>query len=270
MKIHGDYHKLMSKHLNEHFEIKIFGTSGKPLMVFPTSCGRFYDCEERGVISTLAPLIESKDIVVICVDSRDWQSWFKEPKDSWMGINHQKYEKCITEEIIPWLHKFMGINEKFITTGNSWGGYHALNFALKFPKLFDSAISLSGAYSLKMVIGEYYDDSVYFNDMLKYMPNLSDKDILQELKNSYLVICHGKGSWELCNHDAWELAQILGLKQIPHCYSVWDERYPHDWNSWFEQLPFFMDKFKNGVDTAIGKKIIIGPKRIKQMLKITM
>ncbi|OFZ23356.1 MAG: hypothetical protein A2202_02560 [Bdellovibrionales bacterium RIFOXYA1_FULL_36_14] len=256
-----EYHKFYSKHLGDDFEIKVFGNTGKPVMVFPTSCGRFFDYENNGMIDRMHSFIENGEIHVICVDSRDHLSWFG-AKGSVMGDNHLKYEHCITKDLVAFAKNELNITEKFLATGNSWGGFHALNFSLKFPEIFDSAISLSGAYRAQDACGNYYDQNVYFNDMLAYLPGLHDEKILSQLKKTYLIICHGRGSYEIHNNDAWSLAQILGTKQIAHWYSVWSEAYPHDWPSWHKQISFFLYHLRDGINLPDGNKIIIGKDRV--------
>jgi len=238
--------KLKSTNLGQDFDYKIYGTSGKPLVVFPCSQGRYFDYENFGMIEILKPFIEAGDLLVITVDSRDSDSWYGK-KDSQMGVNHRKYELCITQELIPHISKTYGINECFMTTGNSWGAYHALNFSLKFPGIFDSAICLSGAYSLKTVVGNYYDESIYYNDIPMYLANLWAPELLRELKDSYFIICHGKGSWELHNDEAAMAVRMLYDRKITYWYDVWGENYPHDWNSWKQQIGKFIGSLKEGV-----------------------
>ena len=42
-----EYHKWYSNALRRDMELLIFGHSGIPLLVFPTSMGRFFDYESR-------------------------------------------------------------------------------------------------------------------------------------------------------------------------------------------------------------------------------
>ncbi len=43
-----EYHKWYSNALRRDMELLVFGHSGVPLLVFPTSMGRFFDYESRG------------------------------------------------------------------------------------------------------------------------------------------------------------------------------------------------------------------------------
>ena len=134
-----NYHKFFSRQLGVDFELKSYGSAGKPVMVFPTSCGRFYDYEDRGMIEAVGEFIERGDIRLFAVDGRDWESWYKPVKDKWIGLRHSQYEACITGETLPFIERTYGISEKFMATGNSFGAFHSANFFLKFPGFFDSA-----------------------------------------------------------------------------------------------------------------------------------
>ena len=52
-----EYHKWKSSRLGREMELLVFGHAGMPVVVFPTSGGRFYEFEDRGMIGAL----EGKD-----------------------------------------------------------------------------------------------------------------------------------------------------------------------------------------------------------------
>ena len=53
-----EYHKGYSQELHREMELLVFGHAGTPLLVFPTSMGKFFEYEDRGMIGVLAPKIE--------------------------------------------------------------------------------------------------------------------------------------------------------------------------------------------------------------------
>ncbi|MCX5785206.1 MAG: alpha/beta hydrolase-fold protein [Elusimicrobia bacterium] len=256
-----NYHKFFSARLGQNFEFKAYGTAGKPVMVFPTSCGRFFDYAERGMIEAMAEFIERGEIIVFTVDGRDWESWYKPVQDKWIGIRHSQYEDCIIEEVIPFISRTYNTDEKFLATGNSMGAFHAANFFLKFPRCFDCAVCLSGIYTLRSELHGYYDTGIYFNEPLSYMPGLKDENILSKLREGYIVITHGYGAWEIFNDQAKELSRILKDKNIPCWYDPWGERWPHDWETWLAQIKKYMADFKAGVLFKEGTLKLTGPDR---------
>ncbi|MDQ3950853.1 MAG: esterase, partial [Gemmatimonadota bacterium] len=48
--MHRDYRRWFSPALGRDMELLIFGHSGARVLVFPTSMGRFFEWEDRGMI----------------------------------------------------------------------------------------------------------------------------------------------------------------------------------------------------------------------------
>src|ERR1043165_4307901 len=71
-----DHVKWYSPSLQRDMELLAFGERGFPVVVFPTSGGRFHEYEDRGMVQALAPKIERGELQVICVDSVDQESWY--------------------------------------------------------------------------------------------------------------------------------------------------------------------------------------------------
>ena len=53
-----DYIKWYSPSLHRDMKLLAFGHAGFPIVVFPTSGGRFWEYEDRGMVGALAPKIE--------------------------------------------------------------------------------------------------------------------------------------------------------------------------------------------------------------------
>src|SRR6202041_3495681 len=95
-RMQREYHKWFSHRLNRETEVLVFGHRGARVIVFPTREGRFYDYENFGLVSSLAPPIESGRIQLFCVDSVDSESlyaWGKSPRDR--IARHNLYEQYI-------------------------------------------------------------------------------------------------------------------------------------------------------------------------------
>src|SRR5262245_3682711 len=101
--MHREYQKWFSPALDRDMELLIFSqderTGGLPYIVFPTSMGRFFEFEDRGMIGALWQKIEAGYLQLFCVDSVDSESWyarFKHPKERLK--RHSQYERYILEE----------------------------------------------------------------------------------------------------------------------------------------------------------------------------
>ena len=58
------YHKNWSSHLGRDMEHKRYGHAGRPVVMFPTSRGRFFQYEDTGTIAALAGFVEAGRIPV--------------------------------------------------------------------------------------------------------------------------------------------------------------------------------------------------------------
>ncbi len=239
-----EYHKNWSQQLNQEMEFKVYGSAGKPVLVFPSFGGRFYDFEDFGMIQAISHLIEAGRYQVFTVDSIDRQSWGNAnilPPER--ARRHEDYDRYITQEMIPYIQNRLPAPSLLLATGCSMGGYHSANFFFRHPDLFDSVVSLSGLLQVRMFVGEYMDDIVYFNSPLLYLRNLQDPWYLEKYRRSQIILCAGQGAWEdAMNTDIQEMRQILMEKQVPAWIDLWGYDVNHDWPWWRKQLPYFLEK----------------------------
>lgn len=207
-----------------------FGHGGMPLLVFPTSMGRFFDYENRGMISLLASKIERGELQVFCVDSVDTESWYnKSVEPRTRALRHIQYEKYIVHEFLVFVRARNPAPQAAVT-GCSFGGYHAVNFALKHPDMIAQCISMSGAFDIHQFLDGYYDDNCYFNCPQDYLPNLADDWYLTHFRKMRIVL--GSADWDICLDQNMRLSAVLNSKAVPHWLDVYQDHSPHDWPLW--------------------------------------
>jgi len=240
-----EYHKWWSPSLNQDMELKVYGHHGKAVVVFPTSGGRFYQYEDFGMVEACRPFVDEGKIKLFTVDSVDHQSWFNQgahPADR--ARRHNDFDRYIVEEVAPFIRDHGSTSPKFLATGCSLGGYHSANFFFRHPDIFDSLIALSGLYSLHFSVGDYMDDSVYFNSPLAYLPDLGDPWYLDQYRESAIIICSGQGAWEDGQGDAHAIKRILDEKQVPCWVDFWGHDVNHDWPWWRKQMPYYLGRLE--------------------------
>jgi esterase/lipase superfamily enzyme len=239
-----EYHNLWSHHLQQHMEFKVYGHAGKPVIVFPAQGGRFFEFEDFGMVGATHWFIEQGHYQFFTPDSVDNQSWANGwAHPSGRAQRHEDYDRYITQELVPFIRQRAGQDTMMLSTGVSMGGYHSANFFFRHPDIFDSLISLSGLFQLKMFIGDYMDECVYFNSPLHYLGNMDDRWYLERYRRSKIVICAGQGAWEdEMLHDIRQLRWILEQKSIPAWIDLWGSDVNHDWPWWRQQLPYFLSK----------------------------
>lgn len=239
--MHVEYHKWWSPNLGQDMELKVYGHHGKAVVVFPTSGGRFFQYEDSGMVEACQPFVDAGQIMLFTVDSIDHQSWLNQhahPTDR--ARRHGEFDRYVVEEVAPFVRYKLGDTAKFVATGCSMGAYHAANFFLRHPDMFDGLIALSGLYSLRFSVGDHMDSEVYFHSPLDYLRNLHDPWYLDQYRQSQIVICSGTGAWEDGVGEARQLATLLEEKGVPCWLDLWGGDVNHDWPWWRRQMPYFL------------------------------
>jgi esterase/lipase superfamily enzyme len=229
--VNREYHKTVSHRLGRVMEVLVFGDAGIPVLVFPTSGGRFYEFEDHGMVAALAQKIESGLFQLFCVDSVDTESWYNRRLPPRLRVVRQvQYERYILDEVLTFI-RTRNNHESLLAMGCSLGGYHAVNIALRHPDLFSSFLSLSGVFDLTCFLDGYYDQECYYNLPTHYLPNLTDSRYLDRFKrNGNYVLATG---WDdQCLKQNQVLGKILAEKAIPHQLFIWDQKNSHDWSTW--------------------------------------
>jgi esterase/lipase superfamily enzyme len=227
-----DYQKWYSPELGREMELLVFGHNGLPAIVFPTSQGKFYEFEDRGMVSAVAGKIECGELQLICVDSLDSESWYnRNVGPRWRIARQVQYDKYIVDEVVPFV-RHQNRQPHLVTTGCSFGGFHAVNCALRHPDVFTGFLSMSGAFDLKSFgfLGGYYDDDVYFNQPLDFLPNLNEPCILGQMQRGTYVLA--TGVHDQCWNDNERMAAVMREKGIPVRLDVWGDNTGHDWPWW--------------------------------------
>ena len=225
-----EYRKDHSSRLGREMELLVFGHAGLPVMVFPTSGGRFFEFEDRGMIAALSGKIDTGQVQLYCVDSVDMESWYNKNVAPRMRIaRHMQYEEYLIQEVVP-LVRSKNPDPHLFSLGCSFGGYHAVNIALRHPDIFSGLLSISGAFDLSNFLHGYYDQDCYYNLPTHYLPNLTDPWFFSLYRRNKYVLATG---WDdQCLGQNQNLDRILSEKEIPHKLFVWESDNSHDWPTW--------------------------------------
>lgn len=238
-----EYHKRFSHHLGRDMEFKTYGHAGRPVLVFPTSNGRFYQYEDSGGVNALADRIEAGELRLWTADGIDGESFFSNGHDLAARIGrHEAYFRYINEELLP---EILAIGERApILSGCSMGAFHASNFLFRFPDRAAGVIALSGVYSTRHFFGSALDGQIYFNSPVNYLAGLPDSDLLDRIRSRRLFFCCGQGAWEEpMIEDTRHLEAVLREKNIPAWVDFWGTDASHDWPWWHKQIAYFFDKW---------------------------
>ncbi len=226
-----DYIKEYSPSLGRDMELLHFGQSGRPLLAFPTSMGRFYQWEDFGLVGAIADYIESGRVQLVCVDSVDGESWYAKDKHPAERVRrHLQYEAYILNEILPRMPR----SNPPVTCGASFGALHAVLLAARHPTRVGGFIALSGAYDTSKWLTGYHDDSVYFTNLMEFLPGLTDQAYLGPLRaQNPKVIASGEHDPNV--DDSVKLARLLEAKGVQVGLEIWPG-WAHDWPYWKDMM----------------------------------
>jgi esterase/lipase superfamily enzyme len=229
-----EYHKWYSPRLGRDMELLVFGHTGVPVLVFPTSGGRFYEFEDRQMVAALGGKIDAGQIQLYCADSVDMESWYnRNVPPRWRIARHVQYDDYLIHELVPLIRQ-KNWDSHLVALGCSFGGYHAANVAFRHPDVFTGMLSMSGAFDMSNFLRGYYDQDVYYNTPPAYLSNLSDPWFFERYRRNTYVLATG---WDdQCLGDNQYLDRILSHKDIPHKLYIWDTYNSHDWPTWMKMV----------------------------------
>ncbi len=237
MQIQEEYHKWYSPSLDRDFEMLVFGHAGLPVILFPTSKGAYYQNKDMGMIEAAHWFIENGKVKIYCPDSIDVLSWYnKSVEPSIRAYNHTRYDKLISTEIVPRAQYETGYG-RVAMAGCSFGGYHAVNTAFRHPSLTAYCFSMSGAFDVKQFMDGYYDDNVYYNNPVDFIPGDNNPDFWR------MGIVLGTSDHDICKGDNERLSGILAQKQIDHWLDIRPNA-NHDWPIWRTMFPHYLSLMK--------------------------
>lgn len=216
-------------------EMLVFGHSGHPVVLFPTSMGRYYQNKDFKLIESAAWFIENGLVKIYCPDSIDSFSWYNKgisPADR--VRHHNRYDRMILEEVVSRAQTETH-RHKVAFAGCSFGAYHATNFGFRHPGITSHIINMGGAFDIKMQLNGYYDDNCYYNNPPDFVPNLTDPESWN------LSVVFGVGEHDFCLGANIRMAEIVRNKGIP-CWLDIRHGATHDWPVWREMFPDYLSK----------------------------
>jgi esterase/lipase superfamily enzyme len=220
-----------------------YGTSGTPLLLFPTAAADFLENERFFLVKAIEPHIMAGKVRLFSIDSINSNAWM----DRSLPVREQArrqslYSAYIEEELAPYIKHVCGDrNARAITTGASFGAFHAANAFFRRPDLFGGTIAMSGFYDLSTsYLKGYSDDNVYYNNPIWYLSGLEGHALELLRGSSRIVVVTGQGAYEAPDASR-RLAEVLTQKGIPHWLDVWGHDVRHDWPWWRKMLPYHLD-----------------------------
>jgi esterase/lipase superfamily enzyme len=222
-----------------------YGHYGPPVLLLPTAAADFLEYERFHLIDSVKWFLENGKVKLYSINSVNRLALLNDgaspqEKLAWL----KRYDGYVTEEVLPLIRRDChNLGALPIVAGISLGAYLAGNLFFRHPDLFGGAILLSGSYDIRDYLNDYYDDDVYFNNPVDYLPNLNDDYYLPILQHGgrTIIIYTGQGAYEAPERSR-QLSAILYSKGISHWLDIWGEDVNHDWPWWRQAIPYYFGK----------------------------
>jgi len=231
-----EYGSWRSSALSRPMEYLWFGDRGRPVLMFPTSMGRFYQNEDFGLTGALADKVDAGFLQLICVDSVDEESWYNKkihPRDR--ARRQDDYDRYLRDEMLPFIESRAGGN--VVTVGASFGAYHAANLAGRYPGRVTKAICFSGLYDVSRYLDGYWDELCYYHTPNAYIANMDDA-WREKLRAVEWVVATGEEDSLI--RDNRDFAALLARQGQRIQAEFWPGVFGHDWPYWKEHIRRFI------------------------------
>lgn len=232
-----------SQNLNIEMPLVAYGHAGYPLLMLPTAAADYLEYERFHLVDAIQPFIDRGQIRAYSINSVSRYSLLNEQMPPHLKAELlTRYDRYITDEVLPLIRRDTGNEDRPLTTGASLGAFLAANTYFKHPDLFRGVIAMSGSYDIRSYLHGHYDDNVYFNNPADYLANLNDDYHLPMLRKAdAIVILSGQGAYEAPDRSR-ALSDILNAKGIPHTLDLWGPDVNHDWPWWRKMLPYWLER----------------------------
>lgn len=214
-------------------EVVIHGHAGARLIAFPTSMGWNREWEDRGMCDAVGDLLVGGQLQIICVPSVDDRAWYDEAAHPRARVEwHARYDRYLRDEVLP--HTAAANPNPFvITAGASFGGYHALSFATRYPDRVGRTLVMSGLVDIRRLTGGWSDEVIYFYNPAEYLAQEYDPERVTQLQALDLIFAVGRDDPLRPQNEV--LAGMLWERGIGNALRLW-EGGAHDWPWWRDML----------------------------------
>ena len=235
--MHKEQHEWTSAALDRRMQLLWYGHWGRPVLAFPTSLGHAGQNEDFGLIRGLADLIDGGAIQVCCVDAVDEEAWYNRGATPEQRVRrHDQYDRYLSLEAVPFIAR-KAERSDLIVYGASFGGYHAMNFALRHPDQASRVVAFSGLFDIHRFLNGYWDEMCYHHCPSAYVANYPPEWVG---KASRLGLVVATGEHDHLAPETRRFSDLLRSKGIPVQSELWSGVNGHDWPFWIEHLRRFV------------------------------
>lgn len=232
-----------STHVERDVQLVRWGHFGTPVLLFPTAGGDAEEVERFHLISAIEPLIDAGRIKVYSIDSVAGRAWISgEHSGEYCSRLQSAFDAFIYHEVVPAMRTDCASTDiEVVTAGASIGAFNAVATVCRHPDVFRLAIAMSGTFDLSKYLEGRFNQDFYFSSPLHFLPRLEGEQ-LERLRTRLILLPTGEGDYEDIG-ESWRMAAVLGARGIPNRVDPWGPHYHHNWETWREMLPKYLDEF---------------------------
>ena len=230
---HTDFY---SHILGMSLKVEVTGHFGYPIIMFPTSQGDYTQNHDFKLNESVNWFLDNGKVKLYNIETIDKFSFYdKNIHPSDRIRNYELYMQFMKQEFVPYIQGLHS-EHRVAVAGASFGGYHAANFAFRFPDVVSHMFCLSGAFTIRNFMDGFNNELVYFNCPREFMKN----DEAWKFKHMHIVL--STSDEDICLEQTREMARILTERGINHWYD--EQRWiSHDWPLWRMVFPTFIGRF---------------------------
>jgi esterase/lipase superfamily enzyme len=232
-----------SSRVEQEVQLVRWGHYGTPVLLFPTAGGDAEEIERFHLIRAVEPLLEGGRIKIYSIDSVAGRAWISgKHSPEYCSKLQNLFDSYIYQEVTPAIRSDCQSGEiEIIAAGASIGAFNAVATVCRHPDAYKLALAMSGTFDLSKFLAGRFNPDFYFSSPIHYLPGL-EGEMLELLRTRLILFATGEGDYEDIG-ESWRIANVLGSKGIPNRVDSWGGDYHHDWNTWREMLPHYLDKY---------------------------
>lgn len=235
--MYREYVKWWSPSLGRDMELLWFGKFGRPVVLFPTSSGRFYENEDFKLTDSVADKVDAGEVQLALIDTVNNESWYnKSVHPAVRAARHVQYDNYLRHELVPYVHNRAQRGDLAVY-GASFGAYHAANFAARYPDLVSRAILFSGVYDIHSFTDGYWDENCYFHSPASFIPNMNGEWVGKLSRVDWII---ATGEYDSLVQNNRDFSDLLWSKGIRNHLEIWPGVFGHDWTWWRDNLRRFV------------------------------
>ena len=231
-----------SQRLEQEIAMARWGHYGVPVLVFPTAGGDAEEIDRRHLVAACGELLESGRVKLYSCDSVAGRAMLTNagsPEYRMWLLN--QFHDAVRNEVVPAIRSDLGGHgAPIVVAGASIGAFNAVATLCRYPDVFGAAVGMSGTYRLQRFLEGRSSQDLYFASPIDFLPGL-DGPQLDQLRQRFVVLASGEGAHEDIG-ESWAMADVLGNKGIPNRVDSWGPEWIHDWGTWLQMLPRYLDE----------------------------